>query len=371
MQKLAIIGGGIIGMTLANYLDLKKYEVTLYDTPVGQATSASAGIISPWLSKRRNQRWYRLAKDSAEFYAKLVQDFNLPATVYQQTGTLFLRKDSELSQLAELAVQRKQQAPAIGDIHLLTAEQVNEKLPLLKKQPALFVSGGGKLDGANYLNTLRQRASKAGVVFQTGRAQIEQKAEHWLVTVGAHTEQFDAVALCSGAGLPALLSPLGYETAIRPQKGQLLVFETNFAQSGSWPVAMLDGESDFIPFDNGRILVGATHENEGGTDLSPTEAAFTYLKEKTLPFLSIDDFFETYPVSYRVGTRGYTADFAPFFNTLPNTPTAVAASGLGSSGLTTGPYIGFLLAEYFNFGRKNWAEYQKPIETYLRREHLF
>lgn len=68
MQKIAIIGGGIIGMTLANYLDQNKYQITLFDEPTGQATQASAGIISPWLSKRRNKQWYRLAKDGAAFF---------------------------------------------------------------------------------------------------------------------------------------------------------------------------------------------------------------------------------------------------------------------------------------------------------------
>ncbi|GMA55016.1 hypothetical protein GCM10025857_63730 [Alicyclobacillus contaminans] len=47
MQKIAIIGGGIIGITLANYLDTTKYDVTLFDEGKGQATKASAGIISP------------------------------------------------------------------------------------------------------------------------------------------------------------------------------------------------------------------------------------------------------------------------------------------------------------------------------------
>ena len=48
MEKIVIIGGGIIGMTLANYLDTTKYQVTVVDDPTGQATKASAGIISPW-----------------------------------------------------------------------------------------------------------------------------------------------------------------------------------------------------------------------------------------------------------------------------------------------------------------------------------
>ena len=31
MEKIVIIGGGIIGMTLANYLDTTKYQVTVVE----------------------------------------------------------------------------------------------------------------------------------------------------------------------------------------------------------------------------------------------------------------------------------------------------------------------------------------------------
>lgn len=367
MKKLAIIGGGIIGLTLANYLDLTKYSVTVYDNPVGQATKASAGIISPWLSKRRNKKWYQLAKDGAAFYPKLVADFSLPHTVYQQTGTLILRKDGELGALMELAKERKQTAPEIGEIHLLSAEQVTKKLPLLQAQPALFITGGGKLDGARYLETLRQRALSKMISIKTDTAKLSRTQEQWFIQTTDETEPFDAIALCAGPGLPSLLNPLGYSTDIRAQKGQLLAFETPFKDSGNWPVAMLDGESDLIPFEDGQILVGATHENDGGFDLTPTKEAFSLLQQKTVPFLAESAFFDVYPASYRVGTRAYTSDFAPFFNSLPDSPAAVVASGLGSSGLTTGPYIGFLLARYFNEGKNDWANYQKPLETYVSK----
>ncbi|MGX7245876.1 NAD(P)/FAD-dependent oxidoreductase [Enterococcus quebecensis] len=366
MKKLAIIGGGIIGMTLANYIDLKKYTVTIYDTPIGQATKASAGIISPWLSKRRNKKWYQLAKDGAAFYPKLVKDFSLTESVYQQTGTLILRKDGELEPLRSLAEERKLAAPEIGDVHLLTPQQVSEKLPLLAPSPALFVTGGGKLDGASYLETLRQRALTQHITLKNGSVTLNRTLDKWIVHTPIETEHFDEIALCAGPGLPSLLEPLGYKTDIRAQKGQLLAFETPFKESSHWPVAMLDGESDLIPFENGKILVGATHENDAGFDLSPTKEAFSILKQKTAPFLAMSSFFEDYPAAYRVGTRAYTSDFAPFFNCLPDDPTAVVASGLGSSGLTTGPYIGFLLADYFNSGKSKWQEYQKTIDHYLK-----
>ena len=44
MKKIAIIGGGIIGMTLANYLDTDKFDISLFDDEKNQATKASAGI---------------------------------------------------------------------------------------------------------------------------------------------------------------------------------------------------------------------------------------------------------------------------------------------------------------------------------------
>ncbi len=37
MKKVVIIGGGIIGLTLANYLDKTKFDVTVIDSLIGQA----------------------------------------------------------------------------------------------------------------------------------------------------------------------------------------------------------------------------------------------------------------------------------------------------------------------------------------------
>ncbi|KFN90640.1 FAD-dependent oxidoreductase [Tetragenococcus muriaticus PMC-11-5] len=47
-------------------------------------------------------------------------------------------------------------------------------------------------------------------------------------------------------------------------------------------------------------------------------------------------------------------------------PPVFVASGLGSSGLTTGPYIGYLLANFFNIGSWPKKDYQKPLSTYIQ-----
>ncbi|MHC5373501.1 NAD(P)/FAD-dependent oxidoreductase [Enterococcus sp. LJL120] len=365
MKKIAVIGGGIIGLTLANYLDTTKFAVTVYDEGLGQATKASAGIISPWLSKRRNQKWYALARDGAAFYQKLVSDFKLEPTVYKKSGTLILRKSQDVAELSELATERKKTAPAIGEIQLLTAEETAERNPLLKPQPSLLIDGGARLDGKACLQQLRKIAAAKGIQFIPEKATVQRKASAYeVLSPQTGKKDFDFIAFTNGPHLPNSLEPLGYLAKVRPQKGQLLVFQTNFSTSGNWPVAMLDGESDLIPFENGKILVGATHENNQGFDLEATPAAFADLQRKTLPFLAEAALFSQ-PYHYRVGTRAYTEDFAPFFNCLPADPAIAVASGLGSSGLTTGPLIGFLLAKYFNEGSNDWQQYQKPLKDYL------
>lgn len=368
MKKIAIIGGGIIGMTLANYLDTTQFEITLYDDGIGQATKASAGIISPWLSKRRNKKWYQLAKDGAAFFPKLVQDFDLDASVYNQTGTLIFRKDEELDPLYDFAQQRFVDTPEMGSVERLSEEETAAALPLLKPRKALRISGGGKLDGLAYLEKLANLAKDKGIHLINKKVELRQLENKFVILDNGNSETFDIVFITAGPAIKKLLAPLGYDVDIRPQKGQLLEFETSHLESHDWPVVMLDGEADFIPFEQGKILIGATHENESEWDLTPTQAAYDQLWKHAKEFLVYPDSFQTFPFNFRVGTRAYTSDFAPFFGEVEPELNLFVASGLGSSGLTVGPLIGYLLAEKVNQGTWQTEHYQKPIETYIKKQ---
>ncbi|AYW45429.1 NAD(P)/FAD-dependent oxidoreductase [Tetragenococcus koreensis] len=366
MQKIAIIGSGIIGITLANYLDTTKYDITLFDEGNGQATKASAGIISPWLSKRRNKRWYRLAKDGAAFFQKLVTDMNISNDIYAQNGTILLRKNG-LESLATLAEQRKRDAPEIGEIKLLSSNATTNKLPLLAPQESLYISGGARLDGLHYLDYMKKLAAQKQIHFISEKVTLEKENDHWQINTPNQQMSADRVVLAAGPNCKTLLEPLGYQVDLRPQKGQLIVFKTSQAQSVNWPVAMLDNEADLIPANNGQVIIGSTHENEEHWDLHPTTAAFEQLTTNSKDFLQFPESLLKNSFSYRVGTRAYTSDFAPFFGPLTEEPSLLVASGLGSSGLTTGPYIGYLLANYINEGTWPDTDYQKPLNTYIQK----
>lgn len=346
-MNIAIIGGGIVGATTAHYLAKEGMKVTLFDEGTGQATSAAAGIISPWLSQRRNKNWYVLAREGAKLYPSLMSEIVLSQqdSPYKKVGSLLFKKNEQLlTKLFKIGQERLAEAPEIGSIKQVTPQKITELFPTLNNdEDALFITGGARVDGKKLLELLYQSVTQhKGTIIKEKVTSIEPLGKQWHLTSTTKNLVVDTLIISAGAWLPELLTPLGYEVDVRPQKGQLLEFNVS-EDVADFPVILPTGEGDIIPTDQHKLLVGATHENEQGynleADLDATKSLFHNLSQY-LPNLSMDDLNQI-----RVGTRAYTSDFLPFFGKIQNCDNLYVASGLGSSGLTTGPAIARIIAQ--------------------------
>ena len=370
-KKIAIIGGGVVGATAAFYLTKNQnYEVALFDEATGQGTSASAGIISPWLSKRRNKEWYQMVKLGAAFYPEMLDEVlagaDIPNEIYQRVGTiLFTKKDKQLEDLLEIGKKRREHAPEIGALKILSPTEIKELLPIYTKEKcALFAAGGARVDGKELVTLLIQTAINNGLQFIQERAQLKQNTnEKYIVQSSSITETYDAVILANAAWLPETLAPLGFEVDIRPQKGQMVELQTSW-ETNAWPVVMPTGEKDIIPFLNGKILIGATHEDEAGYDLelekNILEEMVENARKQFSSLISLTDI-----QNGRVGTRAYTSDYAPFFGEVPQLPNVFTASGLGSTGLTSGPLVGKILSDLIMENKPALDPEKYPVQNYI------
>ena len=364
MKKVAIVGAGIVGATAAYYLSKETdVEVTVFDHGYGQATKVAAGIISPWFSKRRNKAWYKMARLGADFYVDLLADLEKTGQkvdFYQRSGVFLLKKDdSKLEELYDLALQRRDESPLIGELAILDQAAASSLFPGLEGfERLLYASGGARVDGQLLVSRLLD-ASQVKVV--------KKEVSLTLLLSGYRidNQMFDQVILSTGAWLGHILEPLGYEVDVRPQKGQLRDYQVDLNMA-SYPVVMPEGEWDLIPFPGGKLSLGATHENDMGFDLTVDKNLLQQMAEAANPF---------YPSlkgavlsGERVGIRAYTSDFSPFFGQVPNLSGVYTASGLGSSGLTTGPIIGYHLAQMVQgrSGVLNPADY--PTERYIKKK---
>jgi D-amino-acid dehydrogenase len=350
MSKYIVIGAGILGASTAYFLAKQGAEVIIIDRKDnGQATDAAAGIICPWVSQRRNQAWYQLAKSGAKFYPHLIEQLEKDGetkTGYAKVGALCLHID-EAKRLAmeKRALTRREEAPEIGEVTLLSPEEVHALFPALhEKFAAVHVSGAARVDGRALRDSLLRAAEKNGAKRIHGDASL-QVSENRITGVQVDGETFlaDTVIVCAGAWANSLLRPLGIDFKVHFQKAQIVHVELPDTSTTNWPVVMPPGDQYILSFENGRIVIGATHENTETFDDRLTAGGLHEVFTKALdtaPGLNKSTFLEA-----RVGFRPFTPGFLPVIGAIPGVENLITANGLGSSGLTMGPYIGSELAK--------------------------
>lgn len=366
-KQVIIIGGGIVGSTAAFYLSQDtSIDLTLIDHGVGTATRAAAGIICPWMAQKKNEDWYKLTSEGAVFYRKLVKDLEAAGAShipFKQTGTIGLKSKPELlEKIQKIAEDRRVDTPTIGQITTLQGPEVTDYLPPLKPDfYGIHLEGGGRIDGGRLIDILQEEVLKNGGARLQGQAKM---LDEYTVELDGQKLSADHIILAVGAWLPHILEPLGYQVDVRPQKGQLLELDTEY-DTNNWPVCMPYGEIDILPFENGKIIIGATHEDNMGYDLELDSEKIKAMHNKASEFMLN---LANYPVARtRIGTRAYTSDYAPFYGTIEDMKSVWVASGLGSSGLTNGPFIGWQIAQEILEQETNFDRLAYSPNNYIQK----
>lgn len=347
-RQIIIVGAGIVGASTAYHLAKKGVRVTVVDRKdIGQATEAAAGIICPWLSQRRNKAWYALAKNGAAYYTSLIAQLEADgetATGYDQVGAISIHTDLEkLEKMKLRALERRVDAPEIGEVVALSAEETREKMPYISADyGALYVSGAARVNGRALRDALIRGAKKHGAIFVHGSASlVTEKTVVSGVEVNGDVLKADAVCVTAGAWAATLFEPLNIHLQIRGQKAQIAHLTVE-EETKDWPVVMPPTNQYMVPFADGTIAVGATYE-DGRDDVDVTVGGLHEIFDKALivaPELKQATFTAT-----KIGFRPVVPNFMPVIGAVPTVDNVWLVNGLGSSGLTVGPFLGSELAK--------------------------
>ncbi|MEK5039367.1 NAD(P)/FAD-dependent oxidoreductase [Sporosarcina sp. FSL K6-3457] len=350
MSKYIIIGAGILGASTAYHLAKAGADVTVVDRKdAGQATDAAAGIICPWLSQRRNKAWYALAKGGAAYYKSLIRQLEEDGetdTGYRSVGAVSLQTDTvKLDKMVERAMARREDAPEIGDIRQLNAVDTSSLFPpLLPDYASVHVSGAARVNGRALRDALNRAAKKHGAKFINGSGTLIATNNRVMgVQVGNQSFSADSVLVTAGAWAAELLAPLGIQLQVNGQKAQIVHLQLDYTQTDEWPVVMPPTDQYILAFDEGEVVIGATHEDDVQFDQRVTAGGLREVLDKALavaPGLADATFTEA-----RVGYRPFTPGFLPIIGEVPGVQGLLLANGLGASGLTVGPFLGQQLAQ--------------------------
>jgi len=166
--RIVIIGGGVIGCSIAYHLaKAGENDVAVLEKSglTHGATWHAAGLVGQLRSKRNLTRMMR---DSAELYAALSEETGV-ATDWKRVGSLRLASSTDRWQEIKRA---HGQARAFGlDIELISPSEARDLFPLVDTKGvvgAAFVPGDGYIDPSGLTQAYARGARNGGVKIHEG-----------------------------------------------------------------------------------------------------------------------------------------------------------------------------------------------------------
>ena len=266
-RAVAVIGGGIIGSTIAWRLAQQGWRVVLFEKLRlgGEASWAAAGMLAPGgeldesVSPARVELFLENRRRYGAFVEELTRETALPID-YRECGALDLAySDEDWTALLRSADRHREFG--IGS-RRMTADQVRTFSPHIETEKlagALFYPGDAVVAPREMMAALDAACRKRGVevrenitvdAVETRGAGIEIKGELFTVAVIAAGAWSSSIRINGSCELPPS----------EPVKGHLLGFELPL---GACPTIVRHGPIYVFQRGSGMVVVGASVEHVG------------------------------------------------------------------------------------------------------------
>jgi glycine oxidase len=349
-QRIAVVGAGIIGCSVAFELARRGAYVTVLDGRRigGGATQASAGILAPYTEAHGGGPLFDLTVRGLDVYDAFVAAVRAVADVsfeYRRCGTLEIADNDERAAM----LRQRLSAPwaAAAGLRWLDPTELGAAAPFVSRSAAgaLECLTHGYVAVQPFLAAIAEAARRLGARIREGVHvdRVELGAREIRLHGSGRLDAYDRVILCTGAWTPGI-DPL-QESAdrIRPIRGQLV----KLAASDVAVPSVLWGRSCYIvPWTDGTLLVGATEEDVGFDERATVEGVRGLMDaaEALVPGLGSATFVEV-----RVGLRPASADGVPILGRGQD-PRVLYAAGHHRNGILLAPLTAQLIADQIERG---------------------
>ena len=306
MHDVIVIGGGVIGLSIARELASSKSVLLLDRGPTGQGTShAAAGMLTPLSEADDQGPFFQLCRTSLAMYDRFVEELQQESSLdvaYSKEGLLSLASSEESA--ATLLRRYEWQHQAGFEVELLPPGEVRKMEPLVTVPTihALFMPGERSVAPRLLLNAIRESCVVRGVEILTG---IHVDAVSPNTVHFAHmTMQAASIVIASGVW-SAEFNGLKPPIPVSPRKGQILSLAM---APGAFRRMIRWGHSYLVPRPTGELIIGATNE-DAGFDSSVTPAGLGRL---LMDAQAISSYLGSYPILETwTGLRPATPDELP------------------------------------------------------------
>jgi len=340
----------MFGASTAVQLARRGVRTTVFDfAHPGKATLAGAGIVCPWATQIDDPEWYAMYAAGARFYDRLISDLSAAGETdlgYRKVGALIVSQNpADFDAAGERLTRRVASAPEAGELRRLSSAEARARFPVLRDGlDAWFVPGGARVDARLLAAAMLRQAQAHGAEVHRDYVTLERRGDGVVVRDGAgRLHETDEIVVAGGAWAAQILTPLGISHPVKPQKGQIVHLRLAGAATANWPVLLPMTSHYLLAFDDSRVVVGATREDDSGFDYRVTasgQASVLQAGIEICPGLAAAEIIET-----RIGFRPAGPDVRPIFGRIPGVAGLSVANGLGAGGISIGPFAGKLMAD--------------------------
>jgi D-amino-acid dehydrogenase len=315
----------------------------------GKATLAGAGIVCPWATKAIDPEWYPLYAAGARYYADLVAGLTRRGEVelgYGRVGALIVSEDrNELEAAEQRIFARITDSPEAGDVRRVSSAEAKRLFPPLRENlDGIYIPGGARVNGMLLAAAMARAAVAMGAVLRHDHVSLDVRdGQARCIGSDGNPIEADEIVVTAGAWASQILHPLGLKHPVRPQKGQIVHLRLPGVDTRSWPVLLPMTSHYMLAFDDSRVVIGATREDNSGFDYRVTAGGQAEVLNAGLaiaPGLASGTIIET-----RIGFRPAGESIKPILGRVEGLEGMIIGNALGASGLSIGPYAGHLLSQ--------------------------
>ena len=350
-SDIVVIGGGVIGLTIARRLRADEAKVTVLERDVcGRGASwAGAGVLAP-PNPHRKDAVAALHLQSLGMYpalcAELLEETGIDPE-YDSCGEIEVALDDRgLASLQDDARVANGRRRPDGDLafEVLSIEEARGLEPSLttKAVGAMLCRETAQVRNPRLLQALKTSCLKRGVDIHEGEEVFDFVVEHDRfvgVQLADRVLRASTGVLCAGAWSTQIGSRLAALMPVRPIRGQMICMKLERPPLNH---VVSRGKTYWVPRRDGHLLLGATEEHDAGFVIRNTPQGIEKLIGKGLelvPALADAPIVHTW-----AGLRPGTPDDLPYLGPIPGFEGFFAATGHFRSGLGLAPATAEVLA---------------------------
>lgn len=343
-QNILIIGGGIIGFSIAFELAKKGTLSTIIDkgSSLSEASTAAAGMLGAHVELHQPGAFYELCKKSHALY----KDWTDTLYEVSQISAQYINRGIvRVAFTDEDERELKSRLSWIGeDVRWLSSTEIRQIEPTISEEirGGLWFQDDHQVHVHHLAQSLRSSVLKLGCTIMESTPALSLIQEKGRI-VGAKTSNgsifADQTIITAGAWSTELLSSIDLHLPVHPIKGQCYSIRPEFPIIQN---TVFTKGCYIVPKQDGSLLIGATQETVG-FDKKVTISAIASIHEiaeRLLPSIHSAELLSTW-----AGLRPATPDELPYMGTITGFEGLVIATGHFRNGILLAPITGEIVSD--------------------------